>query len=75
MRLFPVVLVFLMGCPEKGAGPKVRPAPLVVAAPVEMVDAPVLVRAPVGVRPIVSADVGSKTMGTSTRCWSTAATW
>ena len=57
------MLLLLMGCQDKAAKPKVRPPPLVVAAPVEVVDVPVLARAPVDVRPIVSADVGSKTVG------------
>lgn len=44
-------------------GTRVRPPPLVIVAPVERRDVPVEVRAPVDLRPLVQADVGSKTLG------------
>lgn len=50
-------------CSEPAKAAKVRPAPLVVAAPVQVADVPVLVKAPVDLRPIAQADVGSKTVG------------
>ena len=55
--------LLVLSCGDKQAAAKVRPAPLVVAQPVSVVDVPVLVRAPVDVRPIVQADVGSKSVG------------
>ncbi len=64
MRCLPVMMLLAgMGCSSKAAPAKVRPAPLVVAAPVTVVDVPVLARAPVDLRPIAQADVGSKTVG------------
>lgn len=52
----------LLACTEKPP-PKTRPPPLVVAAPVTVMDVPVLARAPVDLKPIAQADVGSKTTG------------
>jgi RND family efflux transporter MFP subunit len=52
------------GCATKEApsGPT-RPPPLVAVARVQARDVPVEVRAPVDLRPLVQADVGSKTLG------------
>jgi RND family efflux transporter MFP subunit len=52
------------GCSARSdAAPKGRPPPLVVVAKVEARNVPVEVRAPVELRPLASADVGSKTLG------------
>src|SRR3954454_14795498 len=58
----PVLLVAACGgkTADKGAG---RPPPMVSVARVEARDVPVEVRAPVDLRPLVQADVGSKTLG------------
>jgi len=51
-------------CGGKGADKAAtRPPPLVSVARVEARDVPVEVRAPVDLRPLVQADVGSKTLG------------
>src|SRR3954470_12168335 len=51
-------------CDAKGGDKAVsRPPPLVSVAKVEARDVPVEVRAPVDLRPLVQADVGSKTLG------------
>src|SRR6266496_6807958 len=51
-------------CGGKGGDKAVtRPPPLVSVAKVEARDVPVEVRAPVDLRPLVQADVGSKTLG------------
>lgn len=65
MQLRSALLVFLglVGCTDKAPAAKTRPPPLVVVAPVQVRDVPVVVRAPVDLRPIASADVGSKTVG------------
>src|SRR6266498_4684784 len=56
-------LLLLAGC-SKGAPPsRTRPPPAVTTAPVKIRDVPVEVRAPVDLRPLVQADVGSKTLG------------
>lgn len=59
---------FVLGCTLGCAGDtstaaKVRPPPLVVVAAIARRDVPVEVRAPVDLRPLVQADVGSKTLG------------
>src|SRR5262245_9384456 len=52
------------GCGKKGPDRAVtRPPPLVSVARVEARDVPVEVKAPVDLRPLVQADVGSKTLG------------
>jgi RND family efflux transporter MFP subunit len=52
------------GCARDAApGSKTRPPPLVIVAAVGRQDVPVEVRAPVDLRPLVQADVGSKTLG------------
>ncbi|MFO0659471.1 MAG: efflux RND transporter periplasmic adaptor subunit [Polyangiaceae bacterium] len=51
------------GANESTSKPRTRPAPLVVAAKVEVRDVPVTIRAPVDLRPITQADVTSKTVG------------
>ena len=59
-------LFFLLtACGGKNAKPaaKTRPPPLVSVSRVEVRDVPVEVRAPVELRPILSADVGSKKLG------------
>src|SRR5215510_15653909 len=60
-----VALAALAGaCGGKGADKAAtRPPPLVSVARVESRDVPVEVRAPVDLRPLVQADVGSKTLG------------
>lgn len=58
-----VVVLSLAACSGPPPAAKVRPPPLVVAAPVAVKDVPVLARAPVDLKPIVQADVGSKTVG------------
>jgi RND family efflux transporter MFP subunit len=65
MRVLAVMTMLVVGagCSEQAKAAKVRPAPLVVTAPVSVADVPVLVRAPVDLRPIAQADVGSKTVG------------
>lgn len=64
MRFLSVFSVLLLvACSEKAGPAKNRLPPLVVVAPVEVKDVPVLARAPVDVRPISQADVGSKTVG------------
>src|SRR5262245_66617251 len=50
-------------CSGKAADKATRPPPLVSVARVEARDVPVEVRAPVDLRPLVQADVGSKTLG------------
>src|SRR5438477_1565250 len=51
-------------CGAKGGDKAVsRPPPLVSVAKVEARDVPVEVRAPVDLRPLIQADVGSKTLG------------
>src|SRR3954447_685289 len=51
-------------CDAKGGDKAVpRPPPLVSVAKVEARDVPVEVKAPVDLRPLVQADVGSKTLG------------
>ncbi|HXU04899.1 MAG TPA: efflux RND transporter periplasmic adaptor subunit [Polyangia bacterium] len=51
-------------CSGKGSNKAaVRPPPLVSVARVEARDVPVEVRAPVDLRPLIQADVGSKTLG------------
>src|SRR6476620_3997151 len=61
---FAGMLTFLAACGGKGADKAVsRPPPLVSVAKVEARDVPVEVRAPVDLRPLVQADVGSKTLG------------
>ena len=58
------VLTCLAACGAKGQDKAVsRPPPLVSVAKVEARDVPVEVRAPVDLRPLVQADVGSKTLG------------
>ncbi len=49
--------------PRDGKVPRSRPAPLVAIAVAETRDLPVTVRAPVDLRPLISAEVGSKTLG------------
>ena len=52
------------GCGSKGPDKsQVRPPPLVSVARVEARDVPVEVRAPVDLRPLIQAEVGSKTLG------------
>lgn len=65
MRFFAMVCagLLLFGCGDKASSGKVRPPPLVSVGPVEVKDVPVLAKAPVDIRPIVQADVGSKTVG------------
>jgi RND family efflux transporter MFP subunit len=54
----------LPACSSKSeAGPKTRPAPLVVVAKVATRDVAVEVHAPVELRPLAQAEVGSKTLG------------
>jgi RND family efflux transporter MFP subunit len=54
----------LQACSSKSeAGPKARPAPLVVVAKVTTRDVAVEVHAPVELRPLAQAEVGSKTLG------------
>jgi RND family efflux transporter MFP subunit len=59
-----VGVVLAAGCGRGQTAPeRVRLPPQVVVAPVERRDVPVEVRAPVDLRPLVQADVGSKTLG------------
>jgi RND family efflux transporter MFP subunit len=56
--------VLIAACNGSGAGKATsRPPPLVSVARVEARDVPVEVRAPVDLRPLIQADVGSKTLG------------
>jgi len=48
---------------KKEGGAVVRPPPLVSVAKIEARDVPVEVRAPVDLRPLMQAEVGSKTLG------------
>ena len=58
------VVVFAAACSDKAANKTVtRPPPLVSVSKVEARDVPVEVRAPVDLRPLIQADVGSKTLG------------
>jgi RND family efflux transporter MFP subunit len=57
------VVLLVIGCADKAPAKKERPPPLVLAKAVEVRDVPVVARAPVDLRPIASADVGSKTVG------------
>ena len=58
------LLLLPAACGGKSAGQAaVRPPPLVSVARVEARDVPVEVRAPVDLRPLIQADVGSKTLG------------
>ncbi len=60
-----LLISLLAACSGKDAKPtaKGRPPPLVSVSRVEARDVPVEVRAPVELRPILSADVGSKNLG------------
>jgi len=59
-----VMALLPAACGGKGADKApTRPPPLVSVARVEARDVPVEVRAPVDLRPLVQADVGSKTLG------------
>jgi RND family efflux transporter MFP subunit len=61
---FAGLLACQAACDGKGQDKAVsRPPPLVSVANVEARDVPVEVRAPVDLRPLVQADVGSKTLG------------
>src|SRR6185503_7753893 len=58
------IVLLAAACSGKSADKTVtRPPPLVSVARVEARDVPVEVRAPVDLRPLVQADVGSKTLG------------
>src|SRR5262249_1540034 len=64
MRLASMVLVVvLVACTGGSSAPKARPPPLVTTARVAAEDVSVTVRAPVDIRPLSSADIGSKTVG------------
>jgi len=59
-----VAAALATGCNGKEASKTAtRPPPLVSVARVEARDVPVEVRAPVDLRPLIQADVGSKTLG------------
>ncbi len=64
-RLAAVVLSILASaaCHKGASGPRARPPPAVTTALVAVRDVPVEIRAPVDLRPLVAADVGSKTLG------------
>lgn len=57
------LLLLLAGCQRGQKGPRARPAPVVAAAAVAVRDVPVEVRAAVDLRPLFSADIGSKVVG------------
>lgn len=53
----------LAGCKKDEAAHRTRPPPLVAVQAIAARDVPVEVHAPVDLRPLLSADVGSKTLG------------
>jgi RND family efflux transporter MFP subunit len=59
----PLVAVQAWACSSGGPEKKPRPPPLVAVQAIASRDVPVEVRAPVDLRPLLSADVGSKTLG------------
>jgi RND family efflux transporter MFP subunit len=63
-NLLPLLLLAALACSKPGAvAAKARPAPLVAAAKVSVRDVEVAVRAPVDLRPLLQAEVSSKTIG------------
>ena len=52
-----------LGCGRGQKGPQARPPPQVSVARVQVRDVPVEVRSPVDLRPLMQAEVGSKTLG------------
>ena len=62
-KLVLAAAVLLGACSSGEVAKKIRPPPLVAVAQIAAKDVPVEVRAPVDLRPLLSADVGSKTLG------------
>jgi membrane fusion protein (multidrug efflux system) len=67
-KIWSPILVFVVlaaACDRNGAdpAPKTRPMPLVAVDKVEVKDVPVTVHAPVDLRPLLVAEIGSKTLG------------
>lgn len=63
-NLLPLLLLAALACSKPGGvAAKARPAPLVAAAKVTVRDVEVAVRAPVDLRPLLQAEVSSKTVG------------
>ncbi|MBS2028627.1 MAG: efflux RND transporter periplasmic adaptor subunit [Deltaproteobacteria bacterium] len=62
-KLVLAAAALLGACSRGEVAKKPRPPPLVAVAQIAARDVPVEVRAPVDLRPLLSADVGSKTLG------------